>query len=122
MLSYIDKLPDPIEKAQRRTWPEQPYRGLNFFTAADAPLFSERDEEIGICSELVGSLRTRMLLLHGRSGTGKSSFIRAGLVPRLLEQEAVASLTALDASAEALVIRCTADPVARIAVVLREAL
>jgi hypothetical protein len=101
-----------------RSWPEHPYRGLNFFTAEDSALFGEREEEIDDCFRLVGKLRTRMLLLHGRSGTGKSSFLRAGLLPELRKQDVAVALPAPDSDAEALVIRCTADPVSRIAVIL----
>jgi hypothetical protein len=104
------------------TWPVDPYRGLNFFTAADALLFGQRDSEIDVCSELVQNLRTRMLLVHGRSGTGKSSFIRAGLIPDLISKQIVRSLQAPNPSDGGLVIRCTSDPIARISFFVAEAL
>jgi len=43
----------------------------------------ERDEDIEDCAALVDDFTTRVLILHGSSGSGKSSFIRAGLIPRL---------------------------------------
>src|SRR4051794_25140696 len=101
-----------------RNWPEHPYRGLNFFTAGDMPLFGEREEEIDDCFRLVGKIRTRMLLLHGRSGTGKSSFLRAGLLPELKKQDMGVTLPSPESASEALVIRCTYDPVSRIATIL----
>jgi hypothetical protein len=104
-----------------RSWPELPYRGLNFFTAAEALLFGERDQEVQECDDLVSKLRTRMLLVHGRSGTGKSSFVRAGLIPRLVAREVGVALEAPNPSDGALVIRCTADPVARTAYFIKEA-
>jgi hypothetical protein len=105
-----------------RSWPEHPYRGLNFFTAEDSPLFGEREEEIDDCFRLVGKMRTRMLLLHGRSGTGKSSFLRAGLLPELMKRDVVGTLPAPESESEALVIRCTADPVSRIATILGDSI
>ena len=74
-------------------WPEEPYKGLNFFTSRDVLLFSQRDEDIEDCAALVDDFTTRVLILHGSSGSGKSSFIRAGLIPRLeLAAEASCSL------------------------------
>jgi Novel STAND NTPase 1 len=73
-------------QAPKFQWPGSPYKGLNYYTPADAPLFAERDAEIEDCATLLGEFTTRILLLHGRSGTGKSSFLRAGLIPRLQRQ------------------------------------
>lgn len=61
-----------------------PYRGLLPFHEADATMFFGRDELI---SELVAHLRHhgvgRCLAVIGASGSGKSSVIRAGLIPAL---------------------------------------
>jgi hypothetical protein len=112
--------PESTNEHRSLRWPEHPYRGLNFFTAEDSLLFGEREEEIEDCFRLVSKLRTRMLLLHGRSGTGKSSFLRAGILPQLRDQEVVVTLPALGSKTGSLVIRCTSDPVARIAIILGE--
>src|SRR4051794_27343285 len=64
-------------------WPREPYKGLNYFSAADAPLFGQRETEINDVVALLCSFDTRALLLHGGTGTGKSSFLRAGLCPYL---------------------------------------
>jgi len=121
MLNISSSQSKPVTQAahSRGKWPEHPFRGLNFFSTEDAPLFGERDEDLDACEEMLTKMRTRMLLLHGRSGTGKSSFIRAGLLPRLDQRNSVITLVANDSKTEATVIRCTADPVARIAIFLR---
>ncbi|MFN6339577.1 MAG: TIR domain-containing protein [Cyanobacteriota bacterium] len=69
-------------------WDENlpPYPGLLKFEAHQAPVFFGRDGDIQIVSELLASLALRpngFLLLLGASGSGKSSLVRAGVVPRL---------------------------------------
>jgi WD40 repeat protein len=63
-----------------------PYPGLRSFDADDAAVFFGRDEEIGeLLERLRPSLRRRSasLALVGPSGSGKSSLVHAGLLPRL---------------------------------------
>lgn len=59
-----------------------PYRGLLSFTEADAGLFFGREELI---EELTERLRNnpKLLAVIGSSGSGKSSVVRAGLIPHL---------------------------------------
>jgi WD40 repeat protein len=59
-----------------------PYRGLLPFREGNADLFSGRDE---VSEGLVERLRTepRFLAVIGSSGSGKSSVVQAGLLPRL---------------------------------------
>ena len=58
-----------------------PYRGLLPFREEDAGLFFGRETET---EELVGKLREHNLVtLVGRSGSGKSSIVYAGLIPAL---------------------------------------
>ncbi len=59
-----------------------PYRGLNPFTEAQAKFFFGRKQEV---DRLLGKLRLdpRFLLILGPSGSGKSSLVQAGLIPRL---------------------------------------
>ena len=58
-----------------------PYRGLLAFREEDAGLFFGREESV---KELVGKLREHNLVtLVGRSGSGKSSVVSAGLIPAL---------------------------------------
>jgi hypothetical protein len=109
-------------------WPHDPYKGLNYFSAADAPLFGQRDAEIVDVVALLSSFDTRVLLLHGGTGTGKSSFLRAGLCPHLQRlpvedgREFFFLPEALSCeSNDSLLIRATDDPVARTYEVLRKA-
>jgi serine/threonine protein kinase/WD40 repeat protein len=63
----------------RPTEPRGPYPGLSSFTEGDAGRFFGREAEV---ESLWGKLRQRKLLaLIGPSGAGKTSFVRAGLVP-----------------------------------------
>jgi WD40 repeat protein len=60
---------------------EPPYRGLARFEPADAGLFFGRDE---LADRLLSQARSRRVTaLFGPSGSGKSSLLRAGLIPRL---------------------------------------
>ncbi|MFF4017970.1 DNA-binding protein [Streptomyces sp. NPDC001843] len=64
---------------------EPPYRGLARFEPSDAALFFGRDQLI---DELVAlTARARLTAVVGASGSGKSSLVRAGLVPRLRSTE-----------------------------------
>jgi WD40 repeat protein len=64
-----------------------PYPGLQALQEADAAVFFGRDEDISGGLDALASLRrtngARLLLLLGASGSGKSSLLRAGLLPRL---------------------------------------
>ncbi len=58
-----------------------PYIGIRPFSEEDEPLFFGRDREVSlVASNLVASSLT---LLYGPSGVGKSSLLRAGVVPLL---------------------------------------
>jgi serine/threonine protein kinase len=60
---------------------QSPYPGLAPFTERDANRFFGRDEEI---AQFIGKLKERpMLAVVGSSGAGKSSFVRAGVIPTL---------------------------------------
>src|SRR5271166_3188206 len=64
--------------------PARPYPGLRPFEADEWPIFFGREEMI---DEVIDHLAERCLLLvHGSSGSGKSSLIRAGILPRLERQ------------------------------------
>lgn len=65
--------------------PRNPYKGLAAFTEADAKDFFGRDALIG---ELIDALtirkdKPRFLAVIGASGSGKSSVIMGGVIPRL---------------------------------------
>jgi WD40 repeat protein len=77
-------LEDPVVGVGHEGEPEGPFRGLEPFEARHASAFFGREAEIAAAVE---SLRGQpMLSVVGRSGGGKTSFVRAGLIPRLQEQ------------------------------------
>jgi DNA-binding winged helix-turn-helix (wHTH) protein len=85
----------------------RPYKFLDYFTEQDAQIFFGREPEVEtICSQI---LAHRSFILHGRSGVGKSSIVRAGLLP-LLKSE----------GHSVFVIRCFTDPSHQIVAAMAE--
>ena len=78
-------------------WPPEndpdrpPYRGLRSLEAEDAGIFFGRDAPVVQALDKLRGLREaappRMLVILGASGAGKSSFMRAGLLPRLARDD-----------------------------------
>src|SRR4029077_2643501 len=67
-----------VERLQKL---ENPYPGLRPFVTEESHLFFGRDQQV---AELVGRLeRNRFVAVLGVSGSGKSSLVRAGLIPAL---------------------------------------
>jgi len=58
-----------------------PFKGLSSFDEADATLFYGRDRVIEALQSRV--VEAPLLVVSGASGTGKSSVVKAGLLPRL---------------------------------------
>jgi WD40 repeat protein/transcriptional regulator with XRE-family HTH domain len=99
-------------------WPGGPYLGLVPFEERDARLFYGRDELAG---QLVRRLAERLdgagiLLVAGESGSGKSSLLRAGLLPRV----AADGLGPGSGRWPRRVIRPTASPLRELAMALAE--
>jgi WD40 repeat protein len=66
-----------------------PYKGLRAFDEPDAEDFFGRDGLVDeILTRLAGGPRGRLVLVVGGSGSGKSSLVRAGLLPRVRRGEA----------------------------------
>jgi len=69
------------------------YPGLAVFQEEDAAIFFGRDAEAQECIDLLRKLRdfggARLVLVLGASGSGKSSLVRAGVIP-LLKRERTA--------------------------------
>ncbi|MFE0805627.1 WD40 repeat domain-containing protein [Streptomyces sp. NPDC058812] len=97
-LAYVDVCggdPEEWERRWRETSAEAaalaaagedtrpPYRGLTRYEPDDAALFFGRDRLVGRLTEL--TRRHRFTAVFGPSGSGKSSLLRAGLIPRLRE-------------------------------------
>ena len=78
-------------------WPPEddpdrpPYRGLKPLEAGDAGIFFGRDAPIVEALDTLRGLKDgaapRLLVILGASGAGKSSFLRAGLLPRLARDD-----------------------------------
>lgn len=81
-----------------------PYPGLRYYEANQADFFAGREEAAKDCARLLGA--SRVVILHGRSGCGKSSFLRAGVKPLL---ENADRLSAFPENFE--VVRSTEDPI-----------
>ncbi|MCX5357693.1 XRE family transcriptional regulator [Streptomyces sp. NBC_00124] len=78
---------DPAEESAA----PPPYAGLRSFTEREAEWFFGREQ---LVEELTGRLqRQRFVVVIGASGSGKSSLLRAGLVPRLQVGATVVVLT-----------------------------
>ncbi|MBL8160952.1 MAG: SUMF1/EgtB/PvdO family nonheme iron enzyme [Anaerolineae bacterium] len=73
--------PPPVKAEPARLWQGSPFPGLRSFTPADEPIFYGRGAET---DALVERLRgQRVVAVVGASGSGKSSLVGAGLLPRL---------------------------------------
>ncbi len=78
-------------------WPPEndpdrpPYRGLKPLEAEDAGIFFGREGPVAEALDRLHALRDtappRLLVILGASGAGKSSFLRAGLFPRLARDD-----------------------------------
>lgn len=81
--SFVWPPPDDPDRA--------PYRGWEPLEAADAAVFFGRDAQIIRALDQIRGLRlsgvSALFVILGPSGTGKSSFLRAGLLPRLRRED-----------------------------------
>jgi hypothetical protein len=74
----------PLPERPQPRLPESPYRGLVPFTEQDTDFFFGRDADRKL---IAANLRTsRLTILYGASGVGKSSLLRAGVIPDLRDQ------------------------------------
>ncbi len=65
-------------------WSGSPFPGLRAFIPADASIFFGRGRETDDLVSRLGDPTLRFLTVVGASGSGKSSLVAAGLIPRLL--------------------------------------
>ena len=78
---------DKLEDAPPLNLDNNPYRGLQSYDEKDSHLFFGRNNLIEkLCKKAVDSKQPLTLVL-GASGTGKSSLMKAGLLPRLRDSQ-----------------------------------
>jgi hypothetical protein len=86
-IGHLDQALDDLGIALERVYLRNPFRGLEYFDYEHRAIFFGRDAEI---REVVEQLMRREamqaagVLVEGASGSGKSSFLRAGLLPALV--------------------------------------
>jgi formylglycine-generating enzyme required for sulfatase activity len=68
----------------KRRAAERPYKFLDFYEEKDSDIFFGRERESSAL--LAKVLSSRLVLLYGMSGTGKTSLINAGLIPAARSQ------------------------------------
>ena len=66
--------------------PARPYPGMRPFEAAEWPIFFGRESMTDAVIEHL--IQGQLVAVHGDSGSGKSSLIRAGVLPRLCQENA----------------------------------
>jgi hypothetical protein len=104
-------------KKENLTWPPEPYKGLSFYGPDDILLFAGRDDEIRECARSLSKFEVKTMILQGETGCGKSSFLRAGLIP-FLERRGVGYHFMREQGSngkKALFIRSTDKPLSKIA-------
>ena len=69
------------ERAGSPPLPEEPYLPLASYGREHRALFAGRDDDVERFARVLGRPDTRVLVLHGESGVGKSSFLNAGVIP-----------------------------------------
>jgi WD40 repeat protein/DNA-binding SARP family transcriptional activator len=105
----------PLDALDQPAPGEPPFKGLLYFDEADAANFFGRDQ---LTARLVAQLRGHTLLVVvGASGSGKSSLVRAGVVPALRQGEfSAGSRSAVDSSQSSIyLVTPTAHPLEALA-------
>ena len=76
--------PPPVSVPEKLlVWPGSPFPGLRRFNPEDAPIFFGRHREINELLHKLTDPKNRFIAVLGASGSGKSSLVAAGLIPRL---------------------------------------
>ncbi|MEG4027419.1 MULTISPECIES: nSTAND1 domain-containing NTPase [unclassified Microcoleus] len=85
LLSHFDH--NNLEEAPALKPENNPYRGLNSYEESDAQLFFGRNKLIEDLGKLICNSNQQMTIVIGASGSGKSSLVKAGLIPYIKESE-----------------------------------
>ncbi|WP_410583914.1 trypsin-like peptidase domain-containing protein [Amycolatopsis sp. lyj-108] len=86
--AYMIPLPallDLTPEIRAATTPRNPFRGLEQFRETDAAFFHGRSREAAQLAEYVA--HRRLVVIAGGSGSGKSSLVRATLIPAVRNQD-----------------------------------
>ena len=93
LLDHVDQeASQKLLNRKVRRWKSSPFRGLNVFDFEHAPIFHGRTRAIGeVLEALEGQVRAQrpFVLVVGASGSGKSSLVRAGVLPLLTQPETI---------------------------------
>lgn len=104
-----------MSNSKSHSWPALPYKGLSYYGPEDQAIFAGRDANILPCARLLGASDTRVLILHGLTGCGKSSFLLAGLIPFLESPErGFQFLKDGGPQAKAIFVRSTGSPLVKL--------
>ncbi|MCW6036376.1 pentapeptide repeat-containing protein [Spirulina subsalsa FACHB-351] len=92
VIIYPDRSLDlPKKTPPFRELGPNPYKGLLAFQETDSDRFFGRETQVAKLWEQLRTLyesdsKSRILIVYGPSGSGKSSLVRAGLIPQLVRQ------------------------------------
>jgi hypothetical protein len=95
-------------------WPNRPYKGLAPYSEADTVLLAGRENDTGKFIKKLRDGNTAIITLHGRTATGKSSFLRAAVIPELKKLPTYEVIPAASPITP-LLVRSTQDPLGRLA-------
>jgi hypothetical protein len=87
----LESLPASAPVSPLPLWQGSPFPGLRAFTPADAPIFFGRGGFTDALIRRLADPATRFIAVVAASGSGKSSLVAAGLLPRLKANAIVGS-------------------------------
>ena len=82
LTAYVHRLEERAGRAREHPFQENPYKALLEFDIQDTALFYGRST--AILKLLAHIKRDQLTVLHAGSGVGKTSLLKAGIMPRLL--------------------------------------
>src|SRR5260221_2356980 len=85
LITKLSDVPSTVHVATEDFQPENPYKGLRAFQSADNQDFFGREKVTAKLIQRIGEVGeySRFLAVVGPSGSGKSSMVKAGLIPAL---------------------------------------